>query len=118
MRVGHGGRIGRRGFGTVHARSFNMAAYAIGSLTLHSTQWQQEYGARMPALIRKHGGKVLAKAAGQALEGQLLLPGSVVMIEFPSAQQALAWNDDPEHAPLKLLRQGGASFDLMLLEGL
>ena len=25
-----------------------MAAYAIGSLTLHNTEWQGEYGARMP----------------------------------------------------------------------
>ncbi|MFB9243162.1 DUF1330 domain-containing protein [Massilia antarctica] len=95
-----------------------MAAYAIGSLTVHTTQWQQEYGAKMPALIHKHGGKVLAKAAAQGLEGQSLLPGTVVMIEFPTAQQALAWNEDPEHAPLRRLRQGGASFDLMLVDGL
>jgi len=72
----------------------------------------------LPALIQKHGGKVLAKAPVQSLEGQSILPGTIVMIEFPSQQQALAWNDDPEHTPLKQLRQGGSSFDLMLLNGL
>ena len=95
-----------------------MAAYAIGSLTVSNTDWQKEYGAKMPALIRKHGGRVLAKAPVQGLEGQTLLPGTVVVIEFPSEQQALAWNDDPEHVPLRQLRQGGAHFDLMLLNGL
>ncbi|MES2739389.1 MAG: DUF1330 domain-containing protein [Pseudomonadota bacterium] len=95
-----------------------MAAYAIGSLTVHNTDWQKEYGAKMPALIEKHGGKVLAKAPAQGLEGQTLLPGTIVMIEFPSERQALAWNEDPDHAPLKQLRQGGSNFDLMLLNGL
>ncbi len=94
-----------------------MVAYAIGSLTVHNTDWQQEYGEKMPALIAKHGGKVLAKAPARALEGQALLPGTVVMIAFPSERQALAWNDDPEHAPLRRLRQGGSRFDLMLLSG-
>lgn len=95
-----------------------MAAYAIGSLTLHNTDWQQEYGARMPALIQKHGGKVLAKAPVEGLEGQTLFPGIVVLIEFPSEQQAKAWNDDPEHVPLRQLRSGGANFDLALVNGL
>jgi len=95
-----------------------MAAYAIGSLITHNTDWQQEYGARMPALISKHGGKVLAKSAAQALEGGPLLPGVVVMLEFPTAEQARAWYADPDHEPLKRLRQGGAHFDMALLDGL
>lgn len=98
-------------------KEFIMAAYAIGSLTVHDTNWQQEYGAKMPALIQKHNGKVVAKAAARSLEGQPP-SGTIVMIEFPSEQHAQAWNDDPEHAPLKLLRQSGSHFDLMLLNGL
>ena len=94
-----------------------MAAYAIGSLTLHNTEWQGEYGTRMPALIQKHGGKVLAKAPAEALEGHALFPGLVVLIEFPSEQHAKAWNDDPEHAPLRQLRSSGANFDLALVKG-
>lgn len=95
-----------------------MAAYAIGSLTVHKTDWQQEYGAKMPALIEKHGGKVLVKTQAIGLEGVSLLPGTVVMIEFPSESHAMAWNEDPEHAILRKLRQTGSSFDLMLLNGL
>lgn len=95
-----------------------MTAYAIGCLTIHNTDWQQEYGAKMPALIQKHGGKVLTKAPARNLEGRPLLPGTIVLIEFPSEQHAQAWNDDPEHGPLRQLRRGGASFDLMLVNGL
>jgi uncharacterized protein (DUF1330 family) len=95
-----------------------MVAYAIGTLTVLNTEWQQEYGAKMPALIQKHGGKVLSKAQAHSLEGLPLLPGMVVMIEFPSEQHARAWNDDPDHAPLRKLRKSGAEFDLMLVNGL
>ena len=95
-----------------------MAAYAIGALTVHDTGWQQEYGAAMPALIQKHGGKVLAKAPAHTLEGEGRLPGTVVMIEFPTADEARAWYDDPAHERLKALRNSGADFDLLLVDGL
>ena len=92
-----------------------MAAYAIGSITLRNTAWQQEYSARMPALIAKHGGRPLAKSAPLALESAPALAQTMVLIEFPSVAQAQAWYDDPEHAPLKALRQSGADFSLVLV---
>jgi uncharacterized protein (DUF1330 family) len=94
-----------------------MAAYAIGFATLRSTEWQQEYGAHMPALTAKHGGKLVAKSAPQALEGTPPQPGAMVVVEFPSMAHAQAWYDDPEHAPLKALRQGGADFSMALVNG-
>lgn len=94
-----------------------MATYAIGSLVVHSTDWQKEYSEKMPALIAQHGGILRARAPVQLLEGQAHLPGTTVVIEFPSSAQARAWYDDPAHAPLKQLRLSGAAFDLVLLEG-
>jgi uncharacterized protein (DUF1330 family) len=96
----------------------NMAAYAIGAITIHNTDWQAEYSAKMPALIKKYGGKPLTKSAAQLLEGNLTLKGLVVMSEFPSLENAQAWYDDPEHARLKELRSSGADFDLVLVNGL
>jgi uncharacterized protein (DUF1330 family) len=94
-----------------------MTAYAIGALNVHNTDWLKEYGAAMPALIERHGGKVLAKAPAQTLEGEPRLPGTVVMLAFPTAGHARAWYDDPAHARLKALRRGGADFDLLLVDG-
>lgn len=95
-----------------------MAAYVIGALTVHNTDWQQEYGSKMPALIRKHGGKLLARAPAGRLEGEVLHHGVTVMIEFPSQEQAQAWHADPDHLPLQKLRQGGSQMDMMLVDGL
>lgn len=95
-----------------------MAAYAIGSLTIHNTDWQKEYGEKMPALIQKHSGKVLAKSLALSLEGASSLPDAVVIIEFPSPEQAQAWYADPDHERLKQLRRSGADLDLLLVNGL
>lgn len=94
-----------------------MAAYAIGYLTVHNTDWQKEYGDKMPALIQKHGGKLLARAPADPLEGDPLLPGAVVVLEFPSEDHVRAWHADPLHEPLKQLRRGGADYDLVLVNG-
>jgi len=93
-----------------------MTAYAIGVMNVHDTAWQQAYGAAMPALIGKHGGKVLAKAPAQALEGAAAAPDVVVLIAFPTADHARAWYDDPDHAPLKQLRRSGADLELLLVD--
>ncbi|MBA5687931.1 DUF1330 domain-containing protein [Rugamonas apoptosis] len=95
-----------------------MAAYVIGALTVHNPDWQQEYGSKMPALIQKHGGKLLARTPAALLEGEALLHGVTVMIEFPTTEQAQAWHADPDHQPLRKLRQSGSHMDMMLVDGL
>lgn len=42
----------------------------------------------------------------------------MTIIEFPSPEQALAWYNSPEYAPLKALRLANSSFDTFLVEGL
>ena len=95
-----------------------MAAYAIGYLTLRNSDWVAEYSAHMPALAQKHGGKPLAKAKPVALESAPMLPETQIIVEFPSMEHAQAWYNDPAHASLKKLRQGGADFSMVLLNGL
>ncbi len=92
-----------------------MPAYAIGFLKVRDPSWQPEYRAQLPAVIAKHGGRLLLGGGPQeVLEGTPPLADAVVLIEFPSMAQARAWYADPEHAPLVALRQSGASLDLLL----
>jgi uncharacterized protein (DUF1330 family) len=72
------------------------------------------------ALVQKHGGKVLtgAGSAMEILEGDRQLPSYMVLLEFPSMEQAKAWYHDPEYALLITLRQSGASTDNILVDEL
>jgi uncharacterized protein (DUF1330 family) len=95
-----------------------MAAYVIASLAVHDTAWRESYSPKTAELIRKYGGKVLAPFASkvEALEGNAKLPTNVVILEIPSKEQAKAWYNDPEYAPLIKLRQSGADGDLIVVD--
>jgi uncharacterized protein (DUF1330 family) len=53
----------------------------------------------------------------QQQEGDGPLPDSMVVLEFPTKEQALAWHNDPDYAPLIALRQSGSDLDFVLVEG-
>ena len=51
-------------------------------------------------------------------EGGDGLPTMMVVIQFPTMEQAQAWHDDPDYQPLIKLRQTGSDMDMILVEGL
>ena len=95
-----------------------MAAYAIGRLQMRDASWLAEYGPKTAALVEKHGGTYRVRGgAMERLEGEGDLPSVIVVLEFPSMDQARAWYNDPEYAPLIALRQAGSELDFVLVEG-
>ena len=94
-----------------------MAAYIVAQLDVKNTNWQKEYGPKAGALVQKHGGKILAGAGStvEHLEGNRTLPSVMFLLEFPSAEQAKAWYNDPEYAQMIDLRQTGADADIVVL---
>jgi uncharacterized protein (DUF1330 family) len=95
-----------------------MVAYAIGRLEMRDPSWVQEYGPKVNTLVAKHGGKYLVRGgAMERLEGEGKLPSVVVVLEFPTMEQARAWYNDPEYAPMIRLRQSGSDLDFILVQG-
>lgn len=95
-----------------------MAAYAIGRLNVRDESWREQYRAKVPALVAKHGGRYLVRGgAMETLEGNAPLPDGMVVVEFPSMEKARAFYHDPEYAPLIKLRQSGSDLDFVLVEG-
>jgi len=77
-----------------------------------------EYAPPTRALVEKHGGGYLVVGGEmQQQEGDGPLPDSMVVLEFPTKEQALAWHNDPDYAPLIALRQSGSDLDFVLVEG-
>jgi uncharacterized protein (DUF1330 family) len=94
-----------------------MAAYVIGRMVVRDTAWREAYMHKTRELLRKYGGRALAPFGStvEALEGDEKLPTTIVIIEFPSVEQAKAWHNDPEYAPLIKLRQTGTEGDFVLV---
>lgn len=94
-----------------------MTAYGIGYLQIWDDSWTAEYVPRTTAIIERHGGRILsARGRMEVLEGDPKLPSAFIILEFPSAEQARAWYNDPEYAPLRTLRQTGSKLDLVLVD--
>jgi uncharacterized protein (DUF1330 family) len=96
-----------------------MAAYVVGRLQMRDPSWVEKYRATVPSLVARHRGRYLARGgAMEMLEGGATLPSSIVLLEFPSMDDARAFHRDPEYAPFIKLRQAGSDLELLLVEGL
>jgi uncharacterized protein (DUF1330 family) len=95
-----------------------MTAYWVARSRINDPVEYKKYTDRVPAIIGRYGGKVLARGGRyQILEGPQKFQRFVV-IEFPSLEQALACHDSPEYREASAFRKGGAGeVELVIVEG-
>jgi uncharacterized protein (DUF1330 family) len=94
-----------------------MPAYMIVDLDVKDATAYEEYKARVPALIARHGGEYLVRGgAHEVLEGKWQ-PHRLVMFRFPDKAAVHAFMDDPDYLPLKKLRQSVAETDCVVVQG-
>lgn len=94
-----------------------MAAYIIVDVDVHNAEAYEEYKKLTPATIAAHKGRFIARGgATTTLEGNWQ-PGRVVILEFPSVEEATNWWQSGEYAPAKDLRHKSASTKMILVEG-
>ena len=94
-----------------------MAAYVLNDMEITDPALFEEYKLLSPATVAQYGGRFLARGGRtETLEGDWS-PKRLVIIEFPSAEQARAWADSPEYAPAKRLRQRASKSNLIVIEG-
>lgn len=95
-----------------------MSAYVIVNLEIRDTAAYEEYKAKVPALIRKHGGEYLVRGGKfVVLEGDWK-PGRLVILRFPDLAGVQNLFADPEYQPLIGLRQRVAKSEIVAVEGL
>ena len=95
-----------------------MAAYVIGAVTVQDPSWLEEYGPAVDAMVQANGGKYIVRdLESDLLEGDGAVPTVIVVLEFPSTEQATAWYNSPEYQPYIKMRQAGATGDLFLVAG-
>ena len=78
------------------------------------------YQQQIEATMAPYGGRyrVLLRHRIEVLEGDWRPPLGLVVLEFPSFEQAQAWYHSPEYAPLREHRQAHERFDMLLVDGL
>ena len=94
-----------------------MAAYVIANVTVQETALFEEYRKRVPETLARHGGRYLVRGGKhETLEGTWA-PTRLVVLEFPSLEQARRWYDSEDYREPKALRLKSALSDVVMVEG-
>lgn len=87
-----------------------MPAFMVSLVTAHDMSWAPEYLARVPPIVRRHGGEFLAVAKPgeiEHLEGAAPTPQSIVVFKFPSMDAIKGFLESSEYGPYKDARIAG-----------
>jgi uncharacterized protein (DUF1330 family) len=94
-----------------------MSAYIISDVSIREEEAMQIYRTRAAASIAQYGGRYLARGGAiSPLEGDWT-PRTIIIVEFPSAEQAQTWYRSPEYASALEVRDEALSRNLILVEG-
>ncbi len=94
-----------------------MAAYVISDVTARDPGAWQAYRTRAAASIARHGGRYLVRGGAVELLEGAWNPRLIVVVEFPSREQAQAWYRSPEYAEALAVRDMALERHLILVDG-
>lgn len=88
-------------------------------VTPTNEEWLRPYSAAVPSIVGRYGGRYLAMTSDyERVEGDGENPAIAVIVEWPDAESAHRFYDDPQYQAFKLSRLHGARNDMLLLPGL
>ena len=96
-----------------------MAAFIIVDTRINNPEAYEEYKALARLVAEKYGGVYRARGGEiDAYETTLWAPTRIVIVEFPSREQANAFLNSEEYAPVKAIRLANADCTTIVVEGI
>ena len=95
-----------------------MAAYLIARVEVEDLSLLKDYFLATPPIVKKYHGKFIARGGSTVtLEGPQE-SRRIVLIEFPSLSDAEAFYHSPEYSQARMLREGVAVADFIVVDGI
>ena len=94
-----------------------MAAYLIAEVEITDPMAYEEYRKIVPATIARYGGRYLVRGGAVETKEGGWMPSRMVVLEFPSMEQARKWYQSPEYAPGLAIRTRAGKSKVILVEG-
>ena len=94
-----------------------MNAYLILDLSIHDVSMFREYITEIPSFVKKHLGRYVVQGVEVTVIENKWKPERVVIIEFPSRENAEAFLSDPEAKELFKLRHKSTTSKVILVDG-
>jgi uncharacterized protein (DUF1330 family) len=93
-----------------------MAAYVIGDIEVTDPAAFREYRNRVGATVEQYGGRFVVRGGRVNPKEGDWEPHLLVMLEFPTLEQAERWYNSSEYKPLIALRENAARTQLLIAE--
>jgi uncharacterized protein (DUF1330 family) len=94
-----------------------MKAYIIADVNITDPSRYEAYKKLTPESLLPFEGRFIVRGGeAETLEGSWK-PGRMVVLEFPSLEQAKAWWSSDTYAPAKALRQSASDTRMIVVEG-
>jgi uncharacterized protein (DUF1330 family) len=106
---------------TARAQQESSPAFVIvqRTATTGSESIQSEYAKLAREILPKYGARYLARSQRNVLlEGNDAAPCCIAILQFPSMDAVRRWYDSPENQSAAKIRQSGAKFEIIAIEGL
>jgi uncharacterized protein (DUF1330 family) len=94
-----------------------MAAYVIADVEVTDPAKYEDYKKLTPGAIAKHGGRFVARGGQTAMLEGNWRPGRVVIIEFPTFEQARNFYTSVEYTAARRARAGAATMKMIVVDG-
>jgi uncharacterized protein (DUF1330 family) len=94
-----------------------MKAYLVLDFSIHDFPGFRPYIAGIPAFITRHGGRYIVQGAEPAVMEGDWAPERMVILEFPTRENATAFLADPEAQALFAVRHRTTNSRLVLVDG-
>ena len=94
-----------------------MKAYLVLDFSIGDLRGFLSYVDAIPAFIEKHGGRYVVRGVQPTVMEGDWTPERMVILEFPSSENAKAFLDDPDAQALFQVRHRTTNSKLVLVEG-
>jgi uncharacterized protein (DUF1330 family) len=93
-----------------------MPAYVIVDIEVNDPLRYEDYKKLAAASVAAHEGRYLARGGRTVVLSGEWKPGRVVILEFPSLEEAKAWESSPEYTEAKKIRNEAAKTNMIVIE--
>jgi|TARA_B100001564_G_C20429847_1_gene574046 uncharacterized protein (DUF1330 family) len=96
-----------------------MVAYLVVDTKIKNGEAYEEYKLRAKPIVESYGGEYLARGGNTtAPENELWTPTRLVVVRFPSRQNAEDFLNSDEYAPVKAIRNKNAETTMCIIDGI
>ena len=94
-----------------------MPAYWVARATIHDPATYKKYTDRVPEIVGRHGGKILARGGRYRIMAGPEKFQRHVVIEFPTFEQAISCFESPEYQDASVFRRAGGDVETFIVDG-